>query len=216
MKSRLWPSRIFSSNPARPWSAAPQFSPDEICQVQQALIAHCALSLKRQGDEGQSGGALEDEAAAKQSAGNARPFVPVTVQPRNAPFIGRQNTAQTAAVLHAGTVRGSGVEFWPEQVASTRIGPVSGGGTGENPDRLSVIAGQSMTVNRIAGSQAGAGGPSIPSALDRDSGRPLDDATRGRARSANLSRRPGRTAIRSFRCKGRPGTRPCRNACVAA
>jgi lysozyme len=82
------------------------------------------------------------------------PQLSATVRERVAtPFVARVNTPETAAVLRTGTARGSGVQFWPLQVASTRIGPVSGQGglLGEQRNRLSVIVGRSMTLRRIAG-----------------------------------------------------------------
>jgi GH24 family phage-related lysozyme (muramidase) len=68
------------------------------------------------------------------------------------PHISRQNVTETTAVLHAGTVRGSGLQFFPLQVVSTHIGPVSGSGglLDDSRNRLSVIVGQSMTMRRIA------------------------------------------------------------------
>ena len=78
--------------------------------------------------------------------------LPMVRQRTNGLFVGRVNTRETAAVLRRGTVAGSGVQFWPLQVASTVIGPVSGQGglLNESRNRLSVIVGQSMSLRRIA------------------------------------------------------------------
>jgi GH24 family phage-related lysozyme (muramidase) len=69
-----------------------------------------------------------------------------------APFLGRDNAAQTGAVLRRGTVRGSGLQFFPLQVTNTRIGPVSGQGgmAEETRSNLMVIVGQAMTLRRMA------------------------------------------------------------------
>ena len=77
---------------------------------------------------------------------------PVARQQGTAPhFVARQNTRQTANVLGRGTTPGSGVQFWPLQLTSTHIGPVSGvGGLAATPNRLSVIIGQKTTLNAIA------------------------------------------------------------------
>jgi GH24 family phage-related lysozyme (muramidase) len=97
-------------------------------------------------------------------------------------FVGRQNVPETAAVLHTGTVRGSGLQFFPLQVAGTRSGPVSGAGglLGDSRNRLSVIVGQSMTLQRIAElilplwnsatpfTPAGAAGPVVTPPLSAD------------------------------------------------
>jgi GH24 family phage-related lysozyme (muramidase) len=78
--------------------------------------------------------------------------LPMVRQRTTTPFVGRVNTRETAAVLRRGTVAGSGVQFWPLQVASTVIGPVSGQGglLNDRRIRLSVIVGQSMSLRRIA------------------------------------------------------------------
>jgi GH24 family phage-related lysozyme (muramidase) len=67
--------------------------------------------------------------------------------------LSRVNTAEATRVLRTGTVAGSGLQFYPMQLASTRIGPVSGvggliGDTSSN--RLSVIIGQNLTLNQLA------------------------------------------------------------------
>ena len=67
-------------------------------------------------------------------------------------FLGRDNATQTTAVLHQGTVRGTGLQFFPLQITNTRIGPVSGQGGMADATRnnLMVIVGQAMTLRRIA------------------------------------------------------------------
>ena len=110
-------------------------------------------------------------------------LVRATVRQRvNVPFVARQNTSETAAVLHTGTVRGSGLQFFPLQVVSTHIGPVSGAGglLEDSRNRLSVVVGQSMTLRRIANlilplwnsatpfTPAGAAGPIITLPVSAD------------------------------------------------
>ena len=68
------------------------------------------------------------------------------------PFLGKANTRETAAVLRQGTLPRTGLQFFPLQVTSTRIGPVSGqGGMAENTrGNLLVIVGPAMSIRRIA------------------------------------------------------------------
>lgn len=72
------------------------------------------------------------------------------IRHHSAPYVARQNAPETATVLRAGTVRGSGVQFWPTSVTTTHIGPVSPDSGAATPQKLSVIVGQSMTLNLIA------------------------------------------------------------------
>jgi subtilisin family serine protease len=69
------------------------------------------------------------------------------------PAVARQNAAETQAVLRTGTLRGSGVQFYPLQMASTRIGPVSGQGglLLDRRNRLSAILGTGMSLRQLAG-----------------------------------------------------------------
>ncbi len=55
-------------------------------------------------------------------------------------------------MLESGRVRGSGVQFYPLQLASTRIGPVSGegGALHDERNRLSVIVGTGMSLRHLA------------------------------------------------------------------
>jgi hypothetical protein len=68
------------------------------------------------------------------------------------PFIGRDNKKETAAVLRQGTLPKTGLQFFPLQVANTRIGPISGeGGMDESTlSNLIVIVGPNMSLRRIA------------------------------------------------------------------
>jgi GH24 family phage-related lysozyme (muramidase) len=57
-------------------------------------------------------------------------------------------------VMATGNVRTSGIQFFPLQITSTKIGPVSGEGGlihDDSGNRLSVIVGQGMSLRRIAG-----------------------------------------------------------------
>jgi GH24 family phage-related lysozyme (muramidase) len=99
-----------------------------------------------------------------------------------APFLARDNAAQTAAVLRLGTVRNTGLQFFPLQITNTRIGPASGQGglVGDSRERLSVIVGQSMSLRRLAGlllplwnsatpfTPPGSGGPIVTPSLNAD------------------------------------------------
>jgi len=69
------------------------------------------------------------------------------------PFLGRDNKKETAAVLKQGTLPKTGLQFFPLQVTSTRIGPVSGAGGLDESTRtdLIVIVGPNMSLRRIAG-----------------------------------------------------------------
>jgi hypothetical protein len=69
-----------------------------------------------------------------------------------APFLGRDNKKETAAVLRQGTLPKTGLQFFPLQVANTRIGPVSGEGGLEESTRMNliVIVGPNMSLRRIA------------------------------------------------------------------
>jgi GH24 family phage-related lysozyme (muramidase) len=69
------------------------------------------------------------------------------------PFLGRDTASQTTAVLHLGMVPNTGLQFFPLQITSTRIGPVSGLGglASDSRNRLSVIVGQAMSLRRLAG-----------------------------------------------------------------
>lgn len=76
-----------------------------------------------------------------------------SVQQRAAsPFLGRANTRETAAVLRQGKVAKTGLQFFPLQVTSTRIGPVSGEGgmADKTRNNLLVIVGPNMSIRRIA------------------------------------------------------------------
>jgi hypothetical protein len=94
----------------------------------------------------------------QQSGGNSAstlhsgPSAPAALQQGTAPlFVARQAAGQTANLLSKATARGSGVEFWPMQITSTSIGPVSGaGGLAGTSNRLSAIIGQKMTLNALA------------------------------------------------------------------
>lgn len=70
-----------------------------------------------------------------------------------APMLSRDNASETAAVLRTGTARNTGLQFFPRQITSTRIGPVSGEGglVADSTNRLSVIVSQTMTLRRLAG-----------------------------------------------------------------
>lgn len=123
--------------------------------VQQADSITSGITLKPMGvSQPDDRYELEANRIADMAMGTAKSTIPVTVAQRGAPvIIYRQNIRETAAVLHTGTVIGSGLQFFPMQIVSTQIGPVSGSGglAEDNRDRLSVIVGQSMTLRRIAG-----------------------------------------------------------------
>jgi len=75
----------------------------------------------------------------------------VSVHGAAPPTLARANTQETADVLHAGTVAGAGVQFYPLQVTSTRIGPVSGQGglLLDQRSRLSVILGTGISMRHL-------------------------------------------------------------------
>ena len=109
------------------------------------LIAHELAHVVQQG-------AAASSNSVEPSRVDKAPGTPVTEQKDIPPdFIARQNTSQTANVLSKGTTPGSGVEFWPMQITSTSIGPVTGaGGLAATPNRVSAIVGQKMTLNALA------------------------------------------------------------------
>jgi GH24 family phage-related lysozyme (muramidase) len=114
-------------------------------------FATSALALSEPG----GGSEQEANATADSIAGTRSRSAPIRVSVHRratAPFLGRQNAAEVADVLHIGTVRGTGIQFFPLEVSSTRIGPVSaqGGLIEDSRNRLSVIVGLSMTLRRIA------------------------------------------------------------------
>ncbi|WP_224362372.1 eCIS core domain-containing protein [Hyalangium versicolor] len=122
---------------------AGQYQPDS--EAGRRLLAHELTHVVQQGvaDRGASAGPSQVDGSSGVGA----------IQGHTAaPFIGRENSRETAAVLRTGTVRGSGVQFWPLQVTSTRIGPVSGQGglLVDTRNRLSAIVGQSMTLRNLA------------------------------------------------------------------
>lgn len=120
-----------------------EYAPDTTAGKQ--LLAHELTHVIQQG----AAGSTRPTRVNRLAWPSAQPLVH---QRASAPFVGRVNTRETAAVLRTGTVRGSGVQFWPLQVTSTQIGPVSGEGglLHDERNRLSVIVGQSMSLRRIA------------------------------------------------------------------
>ncbi|WP_224242992.1 eCIS core domain-containing protein [Hyalangium gracile] len=117
-----------------------QYQPDT--EGGRRLLAHELTHVVQQG------GAPEQPAARPASSDAS-----VAIRRHSAaPFIGRDNTRETTAVMRTGTVRGSGLQFWPLQVTSTRIGPVSGQGglLNDRRNRLSVIVAPTMTLKSIA------------------------------------------------------------------
>jgi hypothetical protein len=95
---------------------------------------------------------VQQSGGTSASTPRAGPSAPVAIQQGAVPtFVARQKSSKTAGVLTAGTIHGSGVQFWPIQITITYIGPISGvGGLAATPNRLSVIVGQNMTINALA------------------------------------------------------------------
>jgi hypothetical protein len=125
-----------------------------------ALLAHELTHVVQQHDGRFAGAALTHSQAgdrfereAEQVAAATINGSPAKVRERaSAPFLARANTRETAAVLRKGTTPKTGLQFFPLQVSSTRIGPVSGeGGMSESTrGNLLVIVGPAMSIRRIA------------------------------------------------------------------
>lgn len=117
--------------------AAGQFQPHR--REGQRLLAHELTHVIQQGRDGPRPARGGGPGAAVRSRSAA-------------PFLGRSNSAETSAVMGLGTTFGAGLQFWPLQVTSTRIGPVAGPGglINDRRNRLSVIIAPTLTLRQLA------------------------------------------------------------------
>ena len=99
----------------------------------------------------QQGAAASSNSAEAGRAGNAPGTASTVKRDVSTGVVARQPAGQPADPLSKGTTPGSGVQFWPTQLTGTYNGPVSRvGGLAGNPNRLSVIIGQKLTLNTLA------------------------------------------------------------------
>lgn len=140
------------------WFAPGEYQPDS--GAGRRLLAHELTHVVQQEGADKSGAPLEFSkpgGAEESEADRASLSVISGRAPRiqnfvASPQVARANTAETAGVLRTGTVRGSGLQFYPLQLTSTRIGPVSGQGglINDQRSRLSVIVGTGISLRRLA------------------------------------------------------------------